>query len=350
MGLTDCQKEMIRAVAENDIRKAKRCALASIAEDATQKNREFCIRYRNILTSEGSAMISMPSELQDILLCEDPALSFKQNRYYVTKEQTDLAERILRMSVVSQKLMELQVPYKNATLLYGPPGTGKTMFARYIAYKKGLPFCYLNFSKAVDSYMGATSRNIAKAFTYAASNPCVFLLDEVDAISCNRSKGMSDGASKEIGRVTITLMQEFDRLPNDVIVLGATNRLDILDEAFISRFPVKKEMLPFSEQESKAMVKKFLKNHSQAAACTSNLKEMRNCLWMLANRYTEKPVYTVPLSLKAYTESADLREIGKPATFEFEPADRRVLTAEEKKAAEGIRMYVGRLQKGGADV
>ena len=64
MGLTDCQKEMIRAVAENDIRKAKRCALASIAEDATQKNREFCIRYRNILTSEGSAMISMPSELQ----------------------------------------------------------------------------------------------------------------------------------------------------------------------------------------------------------------------------------------------------------------------------------------------
>lgn len=124
MGLTDCQKEMIRAVAENDIRKAKRCALASIAEDATQKNREFCIRYRNILTSEGSAMISMPSELQDILLCEDPALSFKQNRYYVTKEQTDLAERILRMSVVSQKLMELQVPYKNATLLYGPPGTG----------------------------------------------------------------------------------------------------------------------------------------------------------------------------------------------------------------------------------
>lgn len=136
MGLTDCQKEMIRAVAENDIRKAKRCALASIAEDATQKNSEFCIRYRNILTSEGSAMISMPSELQDILLCEDPALSFKENRYYVTKEQTDLAERILRMSVVSQKLMELQVPYKNATLLYGPPGTGKTMFARYIAYKK----------------------------------------------------------------------------------------------------------------------------------------------------------------------------------------------------------------------
>lgn len=92
MGLTDCQKEMIRAVAENDIRKAKRCALASIAEDATQKNKWFCTKYRNILTSEGSALISLPSDLQGILLCEDPALFFKENRYYATKEQTDLAE------------------------------------------------------------------------------------------------------------------------------------------------------------------------------------------------------------------------------------------------------------------
>lgn len=90
MGLTDCQKEMIRAVAENDIRKAKRCALASIAEDATQKNREFCIRYRNILTSEGSAMISMPSELQDILLCEDPALSFKETGIMSQKSKQTL--------------------------------------------------------------------------------------------------------------------------------------------------------------------------------------------------------------------------------------------------------------------
>lgn len=92
------------------------------------------------------------------------------------------------------------------------------------------------------------------------------------------------------------------------------------------------------------------KDHSQTVACTSNLKEMRNCLWMLANRYTKQPVYTVPLSLKAYTESADLRELRKPATFEFDTTDRRVLTAEEKKAAEGIRRYVGKIQKRESDV
>lgn len=153
--------------------------------------------------------------------------------------------------------MELQIPYKNATLLYGPPDTGKTMFGKYIAYKKKLPFCYLNFSNVVDSYMGATSRNIAKIFTYASSNPCVFMLDEVDSIGCNRAK-ISGSIDKEMGRVTITLMQEFDKLPNDVIVIAATNRIDMLDKAFISRFPVQREMKPFTVEESRCMVEKFL--------------------------------------------------------------------------------------------
>ena len=106
--------------------------------------------------------------------------------------------------------------------------------------------------------MGATSRNISKIFTYVSSNPCVFLLDEVDAISCNRAKDLDGSAGKEIGRVTVTLMQEFDKLPNDVIVLAATNRLDILDDAFISRFPIRQELRPFSKYENVAMIRKFM--------------------------------------------------------------------------------------------
>lgn len=258
MGLTDIQKQLIRAVAENDIRSAKKVAVGVLAEDTTQKNSSFVNRYRSILTTEGSNLFELPYDLKDLLCCEDVSLSFRENRYYVTKKQKELSEKIFRMADVSQKLLELQVPYKNATLLYGPPGTGKTMFGRYIAYRKKLPFCYLNFSRVIDSYMGGTSKNISKIFAYAASNPCVFLLDEVDAISCNRAKRMAQGADKEIGRVTITLMQEFDRLPNDIIVLAATNRLDLLDSAFVSRFPIRYEMLPFHTEESRDMIQKFL--------------------------------------------------------------------------------------------
>lgn len=206
-------------------------------------------------------MIELPGNLKDILVCEDVSLSFKESRYYVTEKQKAIAKNIFRMSKVSGKLMELMIPYKNATLLYGPPGTGKTMFGKYIAYKMGLPFCYLNFSKVVDSYMGVTSRNIAQAFTYASTNPCVFMLDEVDTISCNREK-TSSGADREIGRVTVTLMQEFDKLANDVVVIAATNRLDIMDKAFVSRFSQKYEMPPFTADENRNMINTFLNDIS----------------------------------------------------------------------------------------
>lgn len=257
MAITDSQRRLIRAIAENDIRSARKCALACLSEDTTQKNRSFVARYKSILSSEGSSLFELPSDLREILVCEDVSLTFREDRYFLTEEKKALADKIFRMSEVSQKLMEMEIPYKNASLLYGAPGTGKTLFGKYIAYKLGLPFCYLNFSRTVDSYMGATSKNIAKAFSYAASNPCVFMLDEVDTISCNRAGGMS-GAEKEIGRVTITLLQEFDKLPNDVIVLAATNRMDLLDEAFISRCSIREKFKPFSNAEKRAMVEKFL--------------------------------------------------------------------------------------------
>lgn len=257
MAITDSQRRLIRAIAENDIRSARKCALECLSEDTTQKNRSFVARYKSILSSEGSSLFELPSDLREILVCEDVSLTFREDRYFLTEEKKALAEKIFRMSEVSQKLMEMAIPYKNASLLYGAPGTGKTLFGRYIAYKLGLPFCYLNFARVVDSYMGATSKNIAKAFSYAASNPCVFMLDEVDTISCNRA-GMSGGAEREIGRVTITLLQEFDKLSNDVIVIAATNRMDLLDEAFVSRCPVRAEFKPFSEEEKREMVEKFL--------------------------------------------------------------------------------------------
>lgn len=257
MGLNIYEQELIKSIAENDIRKAKKCAISALNSDTTQKNKEFVTRYKNILTSEGSGIIKLPHDLNDILVCENVSLSFKESRYYMTEHQETIAKDIFKMNKVSKKLMELMIPYKNATLLYGPPGTGKTTFGKYIAYKMGLPFCYLNFSKVVDSHMGSTSKNIAKAFTYASSNPCVFMLDEIDTISCNR-ENVSSGADKEFGRVTVTLMQEFDKLANDIVVIAATNRLDILDKAFVSRCSQKYEMPLFTADENKKMIYKFL--------------------------------------------------------------------------------------------
>lgn len=259
MGLTSNQQQLIRAVAENNMQLAKKCAIACTVEDTTQKNKYFCNRYKQILENSGS-MIELPHDLKSILCMEDVSVSFKEGRYYLSEREKAVFDTIVRMKKVNDRLMEMGIPYLNSTLLYGESGTGKTTFGRYVAYKMGLPFCYLNFSSLVDSYMGNTSRNISKAFNYAVANPCVFMLDEIDCISIRRSDSSDSGASGEMARVTITLMQEFDKLTNDIVVIAATNRMDRIDEALLRRFSVKHEMKPLNEEERSELAYKFLKD------------------------------------------------------------------------------------------
>ncbi|MCU0079316.1 ATP-binding protein [Extibacter muris] len=259
MGLTDNQQRLIRSIAENDILSAKKCAVACLTEDTTRKNQWFCKKYKTIFETTGANMYELPQDLKGLLTVEDVSLSFKDGRYYLSDREQKVYKNTIRMKKVSKRLMEMGIPYINSTLLYGESGTGKTTFGRYIAFKTGLPFCYMNFSHLVDSHMGGTSKNISKAFTYAISNPCVFMLDEVDCISIRRSDtSSSSGTGGEMARVTITLMQEFDRLPNDVIVIGATNRIDRIDEALLRRFSSKHEVKVLNEAEKIAMVRKYL--------------------------------------------------------------------------------------------
>lgn len=258
MGLTDNQKRLIQAVSKNDIIAAKRCAIACVTEDTTHKNKCFCDKYKMLLESSGSNLLELPSNLKDILYAEDVSNSFKEHRYYLSEREKNVFENIIRMKKVNEKLTELGISYLNSTLLYGESGTGKTTFGKYVAYKTGLPFCYLNFSNLVDSYMGGTAKNITKAFSYVVSNPCVFMLDEIDCISIRRSEHGSGGTGGEIARTTISLMQEFDRLPNDVIVIGATNRMDRIDEALLRRFSVKHEVKVLGEDERTEMAEKYL--------------------------------------------------------------------------------------------
>lgn len=259
MALTENQQRLIMAVSQNDIQQAKKCAMACVEEDTTQKNRFFCNKYKQILENSGTNMMELPYDLKSILCVENVSNSFKEGRYYLSEREKTVFENIVRMKKVNDRLMEMGIPYINSTLLYGESGTGKTTFGRYVAYKMGLPFCYLNFSSLVDSYMGNTSKNIKKAFDYAILNPCVFMIDEIDCISIRRSdSGNSSGAGGEMARITISLMQEFDRLTNEIVVIAATNRIDRIDEALLRRFSMKHEVEPLNKEERKELIGKFL--------------------------------------------------------------------------------------------
>lgn len=259
MGLTEKQKRLVQSIAQKDFKALNKLAIECLKEDTTQKNKYFCDRYISVLESERNNLIELPYDLKGILCVEDVSASFRENRYYLSVREQKVFDNIIRMKMVNKKLMEMHIHYLNSTLLYGESGTGKTTFGRYIAYKTGLPFCYLNFSNLVDSYMGNTSKNINKAFNYAISNPCVFMLDEIDCISIRRSDaGSSGGSGGEMARITISLMQEFDRLPNDVIVIGATNRKDRIDDALLRRFSCKHEVEPLNSDEKIEMLRKFV--------------------------------------------------------------------------------------------
>ena len=261
MSLTQNNCNLIRAVAENDLIKAKKAALASCEEDSTKKNQWFTKRYGKILASGYAENIlqNIPVKLKNKLVGGLPE-SFIKEHYFLSDREKAVFEQIYRMKIVADEMQSVGISYKNTVLVYGESGTGKTMFGKYVAHRLQLPYFYLNFSQMVDSYMGATAGNINEAFSYIKTIPCVFLIDEIDCIASHRSRGGGKGPDGEIERTTISIMQELDALPNNVILIGATNRKDLLDEALMRRFSIKHEVLPLSENESMEMAKMFLED------------------------------------------------------------------------------------------
>lgn len=207
------------------------------------------------------ARIIIPEKIKpfiEIEHCDD----FQINRYYVTSSQQELLDNIVKMKKISNELEKLNINYTNTTLLYGPTGTGKTTLGRYIAYVFDLDFAYINFSKIIDGIFGNTSRNLSEIFEFMADKECVFMLDEIDCISQKRGTE-SQVTGGELSRITISLMQELDKYKKKKvksIILAATNRIDTMDEALVSRFALKHEINSLKNEEKANLIKKYLED------------------------------------------------------------------------------------------
>ena len=199
--------------------------------------------------------MELPPNLKGLINMQDVS-DFREERYYLGKQQKYIFEQIVRGVRVTTKMLEYGIPYANSTLIYGIPGTGKTEFARYIAYKLRLPYAYLNFSYLIESYMGKTAQNLQRVFDYCKGQKCVLMLDEIDCIGLER--GHDTGVDGELGRTTIALMQALDGLIDGQVVIAATNRCDRMDKALLRRFQRKIEFVPFVQEERIAMIQTFV--------------------------------------------------------------------------------------------
>ena len=264
MTLSERQKDLITMMVNERYANARSYLPHILAEDKSKKNEAFVAKYLKILEQKPA----LPAAYQNVLQGGYPDEE-EMKRYYLSEREKAVADTIRRMYRAADKLDKMRIHYVNSTLLYGPSGSGKTMFAKYIAYIMDLPLYYINFSTAVDSLLGGTAKNIGKAFQCAKERACVLFLDEIDCVAMTRKGSGREGADGELERTTISLMQNLDALPNNVILLAATNRPDVIDPALMRRFSQKHEVQMLSEKEAEQMVERFFASIGQEMLYTA---------------------------------------------------------------------------------
>lgn len=145
-------------------------------------------------------------------------------------------EEIVEFLKQPQKYTELGGKIPKGALLVGPPGTGKTLLAKAVAGEADVPFFSLSGSDFVEMFVGVGASRVRDLFKQAKEKaPCIVFIDEIDAVGRARGKNPSMGGNDERENTLNQLLTEMDGFGSNsgVIILAATNRVDILDKALL---------------------------------------------------------------------------------------------------------------------
>ncbi|KAG0442290.1 26S proteasome regulatory subunit 6A [Dictyocoela muelleri] len=147
----------------------------------------------------------------------------------------ELNEAIVLPLTHPEKFKKLNIKMPKGVLMYGPPGTGKTLLARAVAAKTKSTFLKLAGPQLVQMYIGDGARLVRDTFNLAREKkPTIIFIDEIDAIGTKRTDSDRTG-DREVQRTMLELLNQLDGFSNteDVKVIAATNRVDILDPALL---------------------------------------------------------------------------------------------------------------------
>lgn len=152
-----------------------------------------------------------------------------------TEEAKQDLEEVVEFLKFPKKFEHVGAKIPKGVLLVGPPGTGKTMLARAVAGEAGVPFFSISGSEFVEMFVGVGASRVRDLFAKAKKNsPCIIFVDEIDAVGRRRGSGMGGGHDEREQTLNQILveMDGFEQGEN-VIVLAATNRADVLDPALL---------------------------------------------------------------------------------------------------------------------
>ena len=151
------------------------------------------------------------------------------------REEKEELEEIVDFLKEPRKYTRLGARIPKGVLLVGPPGTGKTLLAKAVAGEAGVPFFSISGSDFVEMFVGVGASRVRDLFEDAKKNaPCIVFIDEIDAVARRRGTGMG-GGHDEREQTLNQLLVEMDGfgVNEGIIVMAATNRVDILDPAIM---------------------------------------------------------------------------------------------------------------------
>lgn len=154
-------------------------------------------------------------------------------------------------------LRKLNLPVSNKVLFYGPSGCGKTLASYVLAGELKKIMIVVNLGAIVSSKLGETSKNLAKIFKQASKEECIIFIDEFDSLGKLRDYNQDHG---EMKRVVNSILQLFDYMPQNSIVIAATNQVEMIDDALLRRFDLKLKLDLPNKTQIRELIEKTLKS------------------------------------------------------------------------------------------
>ena len=181
-----------------------------------------------------SKMMNFGKSRARMMLPDDKKVTF-QNVAGLQEEKEDLVE-VVDFLKSPQKYTSVGARIPKGVILVGPPGTGKTLLAKAVAGEAGVPFFSISGSDFVEMFVGVGASRVRDLFRQAKEKaPCIVFIDEIDAVGRARAKAAAMGGNDERENTLNQLLTEMDGFGSNsgVIILAATNRVDVLDKALL---------------------------------------------------------------------------------------------------------------------
>lgn len=240
-------KEIAKYGLENDQDKLLSVLNELIEYSKKTKKVNFAIQLQSILKeaiknqqTSGLTKVGSPKHFQRVedrevgdLILEKITSDYRFENLVSDKLVKKQLDYFIKEHNTADILRKYDLPISNKILLHGPSGCGKTLASYVIAGELEKMIIVVNLGAIVSSKLGETSKNLARIFRKAASEECIVFIDEFDSLGKVRDYNQDHG---EMKRVVNTILQLFDYLPQDSIVIAATNQKKMVDDALLRRF------------------------------------------------------------------------------------------------------------------